>query len=72
LATKLSGYFRVPSVLHYLILDPDESMLIHHARRDDGVVETATMSGGQLRLDPPGLDLEVSAVFAGDGAGNAG
>jgi Uma2 family endonuclease len=72
LTTKLSGYFRLPSVRHYLILDPDESMLIHHARRGDGVVETATISEGRSRLDPPGLDLDVSALFAGGGAGNAG
>ena len=71
LATKLSGYFRLPSVRHYLILDPDEAMLIHHARRPDGVVETATMTDGRLRLDPPGLELDVSALFVGVRGGNA-
>ena len=72
LATKLSGYFRLPSVRHYLILDPDETMLIHHARRADGVVETATMTEARLRLDPPGLELDVSALFSGVRGGNTG
>jgi len=29
---KLAGYFRLPSVAHYLIIDPDEPLVIHHAR----------------------------------------
>jgi Uma2 family endonuclease len=72
LATKLVGYFRLHSVRHYLILDPDESMLIHHARRADGSIATATLSEGVLRLEPPGLALDVGQLFGPLRIGNAG
>jgi Uma2 family endonuclease len=29
---KLSGYFSIPSVQHYLILDPERRVVIHHKR----------------------------------------
>ena len=29
---KLDGYFSLPSVQHYLILDPDRRVMIHHRR----------------------------------------
>ena len=29
---KLAGYFSLPSVAHYLILDADDRMAIHHKR----------------------------------------
>jgi Uma2 family endonuclease len=29
---KLAGYFRLPSVAHYLIVDPDQRLILHHAR----------------------------------------
>ena len=31
-SAKLAGYFRLPSVRHYLIADPDKRLLVHHAR----------------------------------------
>jgi Uma2 family endonuclease len=71
LAIKLSGYFRLSSVRHYLILDPEDAMLVHHARRPDGVVETVTLVEGRLRLDPPGLEVDLSTLFAGVRGGNA-
>jgi hypothetical protein len=32
LRDKLRGYFRVASIQHYLIVDPDKRIVIHHAR----------------------------------------
>src|SRR6266705_2611118 len=29
-SAKLAGYFRLPGVAHYLILDPDRPVVIHH------------------------------------------
>lgn len=59
---KLSGYFRVPSVYHDLIIDPDRRMLIHHRRAGDDI-ETAFLQDGPLVLDPPGLELSVASLF---------
>jgi Uma2 family endonuclease len=64
LRDKLIGYFQVPSIRHYLIVDLDERLVIHHARGDDGVWTTRLVRDGALRLDPPGLDVAMSDLFA--------
>jgi Uma2 family endonuclease len=63
LRDKLLGYFRVPSIQHYLIVDPDKKLVIHHARGQDDTVATRIVSEGSLKLDPPGLTLPVAALF---------
>lgn len=60
---KLVGYFSVPSVEHYLIVYPDKPLL-HHQRQSDGTILTRIMSSGILRLDPPGIELDVADLFA--------
>ena len=60
---KLSGYFSLASVAHYLILDPEARVLIHHRRGQGDVIETRILTDGPLRLDPPGLDLAVEDLF---------
>jgi Uma2 family endonuclease len=61
---KLAGYFSLPSVAHYLILDADNRMAIHHKRGLGDVIETRILREGQLRLDPPGLEIPVEDMFA--------
>jgi Uma2 family endonuclease len=61
---KLEGYFSLPSLAHYLILDPDRRVVIHHARGRDDIIETRILHDGSLRLDPPGLEVAVAALFA--------
>ena len=61
---KLVGYFRVPSIQHYLIVDADRRILIHHARRGDEIA-TRILHDGALRLAPPGLDLLIEDLFGG-------
>ena len=63
---KLRGYFRVPSIVHYLILYPDNGLVVHHGRGADEVVITRMVSEGSLTLDPPGLTLPVADLFAED------
>ena len=60
---KLSGYFSLPSVQHYLILDPERRVAIWHKRGSADAIETRVVSGGDIRLDPPGLELAVAALF---------
>jgi Uma2 family endonuclease len=64
LRDKLQGYFRVPSVQHYLVVDPDKRLVIHHARGQGDVIATRIVSEGDLRLDPPGMVIPVSSLFA--------
>ena len=67
IGVKLAGYFSLPSVHHYLIVDPDKPLLIHHARGDGDLIATRILSDGALRLDPPGLDLLVEDLLAESG-----
>jgi len=61
---KLDGYFSLPSLVHYLILDPDRRVVIHHKRGQGDVIETRVLADGVLRLDPPGLETPVAEIFA--------
>ena len=61
---KLIGYFTVRSIAHYLIVDAEKRVLVHHARRGDEIA-TRILHGGPLRLDPPGLDVQVEDLFGG-------
>jgi Uma2 family endonuclease len=61
---KLEGYFSLPSVMHYVILDADARKAIHHKRGQGDIIETRILSDGSVRLDPPGLDVPVSEMFA--------
>lgn len=38
---KVAGFFELPSVRHYLIVDPDDRLVVHHSRGEDGVIRTA-------------------------------
>ena len=61
---KLVDYFRLPTVRHYLLIRTDNRTAIHHHRGGDGAIATAVLSGGALRLDPPGIAIALEAVFA--------
>ena len=60
---KLSGYFSLASVQHYLILDPDRRVVIHHKRGSGDAIETRVLTEGAARLDPPGFEVAVEALF---------
>jgi Uma2 family endonuclease len=60
---KLEGYFRVPSIEHYLILDPEERLVIHHTRGQGDVRGTRIVHSRELRLDPPGIIVDVADFF---------
>jgi Uma2 family endonuclease len=62
-SAKLIGYFKLPSVCHYLFVDPDARTVIHHKRTADGTVAADTLTSGIIRLDPPGLTIEAAELF---------
>jgi len=64
LSAKLADYFRVPSVAHYLIVDPDKPRIVHHARSARDTILTRIVSDGSIRLDPPGIELAMDAVYS--------
>jgi Uma2 family endonuclease len=62
---KLAGYFRLPSVVHYLIVDPTEPLILHHTRGSDGMIVTHIVRDGAIALEPPGLELKLADVYGG-------
>jgi Uma2 family endonuclease len=64
LSWKLQGYFTLASVQHYLIIDPDQPLIIHHRRGDGETILTNIITTPNLRLDPPGLDVDLTEVLA--------
>jgi Uma2 family endonuclease len=60
---KLSGYFSIPSVQHYLILDPERRVVVHHKRGGDEAIETRVLTDSCARLDPLGFEVAVEALF---------
>ena len=65
LSAKLADYFRLPSVAHYLIVDPDKPRVVHHARNTDDTILTRIVTNGSIRLDPPGMELAMAALYPG-------
>jgi hypothetical protein len=59
----LGGRNLGPPVAHYLIVDPDKRIVIHHARGTGDVVATRIVSEGTLRLAPPGLEIAAGELF---------
>lgn len=62
-SAKLIGYFKLPSVQHYLIIDPETMTLTHHVRDPGGSTSSTPHASGRLRLDPPGLTLDLDPIF---------
>jgi len=60
---KLAGYFTLPSLQHYLIIDPETMSVTHHQRRAAGSIASDTLTGGTLTLDPPGLALDLDRIL---------
>jgi len=62
-AFNLEGYFSVPSVRHYLIVNRDKKMVVHHARGDGDIIVTRLVSAGLISLDPPGIEVTVEDFY---------
>jgi Uma2 family endonuclease len=65
---KLEGYFSLPSLHHYLIVDPDRRTVIHHRRGAGEDIITRICKQGEITLDPPGIGVRVADLFERDTA----
>ena len=60
LGEKVEGYFLLPLLHHYLIVDPERRRIIHHRRQaDSDALLTRIVSEGLIRLDPPGIEVAI-------------
>ena len=65
LSDKLWLYERVGSIRHYLAIEQNRAVVYHFHREDDGLFQPRLVRKGTLRLDPPGVALEVEEIYAG-------
>lgn len=63
LSAKLAAYAAVPSIAHYLIIDPTQLVIIHHARRARDAFLTRVVNDGTIILDPPGIEIAVAEIY---------
>jgi len=63
-STKLADYFKLPSVAHYLILDPAQKRIQHYYRDGEGIRAALVAIARPLRLTPPGITLSLENIFA--------
>jgi Uma2 family endonuclease len=65
---KLAGYASLTSVAHYLLVETQRRLIVHHHRAiGEPEFRTSIARSGTLRLDPPGLDLDLDAIYAAPG-----
>jgi Uma2 family endonuclease len=64
LSAKLADYFRLASIAHYLIVDPEKPRIIHHARGVGDTILTRVVSEGTIGLDPPGLEIALADIYS--------
>ena len=60
--TKLTEYFTVPSIQHYLIVLPADPAVIHHQRDGEGL-RTLIIKSGEVRFDPPGFSMPIAGLW---------
>ena len=60
---KLEAYFRVPSVIHCLVIDSQPDVVVHHQRVAEDEVRTKIIRQGTIALEPPGIELAFDDLF---------
>jgi Uma2 family endonuclease len=60
---KLVEYFSVPSISHYLIVNPIKKVVIHHARGRGSDIVTHIVRSGEISLQPPGMTIPVAEML---------
>jgi Uma2 family endonuclease len=60
---KRVEYFSVPSIQHYLIVNPTKKVVIHHARSRSGDISRRVASSGEIDLTPPGMTIPVAELL---------
>jgi Uma2 family endonuclease len=61
--TKLVDYFSVASICHYLMILPEQRVVVHHRREDDGKIETRIVRDGDIALMPPGMTVPFATLL---------
>lgn len=60
---KFIGYFQVPSVQHYLMIDHEGGPIVHHRGQGDGTILTRIITEGEIVSEPPGITITVEELL---------
>ena len=60
---KLIEYFSVPSIQHYVIVDPSDKFIHHHQRSSGERILTSIVRSGDIEFAPPGFSISFQSVF---------
>lgn len=63
LVEKMPGYFRVPSLIHYLLIHPVRQFMLHFQRAEKNAPATRIVFDGLIALEPPGIAIDVDEIF---------
>jgi Uma2 family endonuclease len=63
LGAKVLAYFSLPSVQHYIIIDPEQKPVIHQARQSETSYLTRLLHAGKIEMSPPGITIDVADLL---------
>jgi hypothetical protein len=61
----MTALSKLPSVAHYLIVDPAQPLIVRHCRDAGDAILTRVITAGSITLDPPGFELVLADVYGG-------
>ncbi|MDZ4790960.1 MAG: Uma2 family endonuclease [Hyphomicrobiales bacterium] len=59
---KIRHYFTIPSIVHVLTVNGEAREIYHHTRGEGGAF-VSRLAGETLRLDPPGMEIDLKEIF---------
>ncbi|HMK88229.1 MAG TPA: hypothetical protein VK446_01145 [Methylocystis sp.] len=48
--------------MHYLVIDPDQMLLMHHQRLGEDIL-TRVLLEGKIFLDPPEIEVKLDELY---------
>jgi len=60
---KLVEYFLVQSIRHYLVVLPEQGVVVHYRRNDGGAIDIRIGREGAIDLTPPGMAVPVADLL---------
>jgi Uma2 family endonuclease len=67
---KLVEYFSVQSIRHYLVVLPEQGVVVHYRRNDGGAIDTRIGREGTIDLTPPGMTVPLADLLGPSSAGD--
>jgi Uma2 family endonuclease len=60
---KLVEYFSVQSIRHYLVVLPEQGVVVHYRRNNGEAIDTRIGRDGVIDLTPPGMTVPVTELL---------